>query len=174
LKKIALLIMPLLLAACHTAPAARATSDPTGCHYRGSGLYVLPDAQCTPGVTNPVVTADAPHYKHTICKAGWTATVRPSASDSDKLKSRAMKMYGLPLSAKPKYELDHLIPLEVGGAPADIRNLWPEPNYPHGGSGFVHNPKDATESDLRRAVCAGRMSLTDAQRIETTDWTTAP
>jgi hypothetical protein len=26
------------------------------------------------------------------------------------------------------YELDHLVPLEVGGAPSTATNLWPEPN----------------------------------------------
>jgi hypothetical protein len=24
------------------------------------------------------------------------------------------------------FELDHLVPLELGGAPSDPRNLWPE------------------------------------------------
>jgi hypothetical protein len=48
------------------------------------------------------------------------------------------------------YEYDHLVPLELGGADNDPRNLWPEP-------GASPNPKDALEHELsgRRAVTDG-------------------
>ena len=62
-----------------------------------------------------------------------------------------MRAYGdrLPLHA---YEYDHLIPLELGGAPNSPRNLWPEP-------GASPNPKDRLENRLRVLVCDGsRMS----------------
>jgi hypothetical protein len=61
------------------------------------------------------------------------------------------------------YEYDHLVPLELGGAVNDARNLWPEP-------GGTPNPKDAVENDLRRMVCAGEMALGTAQRIVATGW----
>lgn len=41
------------------------------------------------------------------------------------------------------YEEDHLIPLELGGAPSDVRNLWPE-------RGTSPNPKDRVEGAGRR------------------------
>jgi hypothetical protein len=63
------------------------------------------------------------------------------------------------------FELDHLVPLELGGA-SDTRNLWAEP-------GTVPNEKDPVEGRLHRAVCAGVITLADAQHRIATDWTTA-
>ena len=64
------------------------------------------------------------------------------------------------------FEYDHLIPLELGGAPNDPRNLWPEP-------GGRPNPKDRLENLLRRRVCDGRIGLRDAQREIASDWIAA-
>ncbi len=69
------------------------------------------------------------------------------------------------------YEEDHLIPLELGGAPADRRNLWPEPRHP--ADGWTADEKDQLESALRRAVCDGTLSLGEAQRAIAGDWTAA-
>jgi hypothetical protein len=60
------------------------------------------------------------------------------------------------------YEYDHFVPLELGGAVNDARNLWPEP-------GASPNPKDAVEGELRAWVCDGQMTLAQAQRAITTD-----
>lgn len=59
---------------------------------------------------------------------GHTKTVRPPVSYTDPVKSKIMVAYHLG-AGQPKagYELDHLIPLELGGAPSDPANLWPEP-----------------------------------------------
>ena len=54
------------------------------------------------------------------------------------------------------FELDHLISLELGGAPSDERNLWPES---HGNS---YN-KDGLENSLQAQVCAHSISLAKAQ-----------
>jgi hypothetical protein len=61
------------------------------------------------------------------------------------------------------YEEDHFIPLELGGSPSDPRNLWPEP-------GASPNPKDKVEDAAHRAVCDGRMSLSDAQAGMAANW----
>ena len=61
------------------------------------------------------------------------------------------------------YEYDHLVPLELGGATNDSRNLWPEP-------GASPNPKDVVEDELNREVCDGRMTLARAQLAIATDW----
>ena len=61
------------------------------------------------------------------------------------------------------YEYDHFVPLELGGAVNDPRNLWPEP-------GASPNPKDAVEDALNRTVCDGQMTLAQAQRAITTNW----
>ena len=61
------------------------------------------------------------------------------------------------------YEYDHLVPLELGGATNDPRNLWPEP-------GATPNPKDAVERELRREVCDGQLSLRAARHAIAADW----
>jgi len=135
---------------------------PGSCHAGGAGLYVLPDPRCTPGAVNPNVTQA--NIGSTICKSGWTATVRPPESYTEPLKEQQLGAYGLP-GPVSNYEEDHLIPLELGGSPAGPANLWPE----RGGS---PNPKDAVENAGREAVCAGRIPLAVAQRAIAADWIT--
>ena len=145
------------------------THSAVACHYRGSGLMVLPDVSCTPGALNPAVTQAT--IRTTICKAGWTATVRPPLSYTSKIKTQDMAMYGV--TDQTKYELDHLVPLELGGAPSAKTNLWVEPNYatPHP-TRYDHNPKDVLEFVLRNKVCAKRpsMDLQTAQQAIMSDW----
>ena len=62
-------------------------------------------------------------------------------------------------------EIDHLIPRELGGAD-DVRNLWPQP---YGGLCNAAD-KDRLENRLHKMVCAGEISLKDAQRAIATDW----
>ena len=139
------------------------------CHTRGSGLYSRPDPRCTPGALNPAVTQ--PTVGTTICRRGWTRTVRPDVSITEPEKLASMRAYGERSSAS-RFEYDHLVPLELGGAANDARNLWPEPDYA-GSMGFYRNPKDELENALNRMVCDGRMSLSRAQRAIATDWVSA-
>jgi hypothetical protein len=81
-----------------------------------------------------------------------------------------MRAYGEPASLRPTVELDHLIPLELGGA-NDVSNLWPEVSD-EPGQGF-RNSKDKVENDLKSAVCAHRIAIADAQNAIATNWTTA-
>ncbi len=144
-----------------SARVVQSQPPPGSCRALGSGLYSRPDPQCTPGALNPAVTQAT--IQRTICVTGWTSTVRPPESVSEPEKRASMAAYGDtgPLSA---YEYDHFVPLELGGAVNDPRNLWPEP-------GASPNPKDTVESDLRSEVCAGKMTLADAQRAIVSDWT---
>ena len=128
----------------------------------------LPDPSCTPGVAAARVTQDS--IGQTICKAGYTATIRPAASITNPLKQETAAAYGLAYQPSVQ-EYDHLIPLELGGA-NDVRNLWTEPPSSPSQT-TVNNAKDAVENQLRTLVCAGRVALVDAQRRIATDWTTA-
>ncbi len=130
------------------------------CHQVGSGLYARPDPACTPGALDPEVTPAT--IRRTICVEGWTATVRPPEGVTEQEKAAAMAAYG-DTGSPGAYEYDHLVPLELGGATNDPRNLWPEP-------GASPNPKDAVEDDLRREVCDGEMSLRAAQHAIATNW----
>lgn len=136
------------------------------CRARGNGLNALPDPRCTPGELNPAVTQAS--IRATICRAGWTATVRPPASITAREKRASMAAYG-DGAGGADFEYDHLVSLELGGAVNDARNLWPEPDYPKP-SGFYLNPKDRLERRLNRLVCAGRMTLARAQRLIAGDW----
>jgi hypothetical protein len=150
--------LPYSTAAAHTVQAQPA---PGSCHAIGSGLYSRPDRQCTPGALNPAVTQAT--IDQTICQLGWTDTVRPPESVTETEKAGSMAAYGDsgPMSA---YEYDHFVPLELGGAVNDARNLWPEP-------GASPNPKDDVEDELRQKVCDGQMTLSQAQRTIAANWT---
>lgn len=130
------------------------------CHAIGRGLYERPDPRCTPGALNPAVSQD--DIDQTICVTGWTATVRPPEAVSEAEKRASLAAYG-DFGPLRSYEYDHLIPLALGGATNDPRNLWPEP-------GASPNPKDAVELFLREEVCSGRISLAAAQREIASDW----
>lgn len=133
---------------------------PGTCHTIGSGPYARPDPHCTPGALNPAVTQAT--IGRTICASGWTATVRPPVSVSEPEKLGSMAAYG-DRGSPGGYEYDHLVPLELGGATNDPRNLWPEP-------GAAPNPKDAVEYALNRQVCGGTLSLAQAQREIAANW----
>jgi hypothetical protein len=109
---------------------------------------------------NPAVTQAT--IAQTICREGWTDTVRPPESITEAEKYASMRAYGDTGTASG-YEYDHFVPLELGGATNDARNLWPEP-------GASPNPKDAVEYYLNRQVCGGRMTLAHAQALIVTNW----
>lgn len=124
-------------------------------HGHGGAATVLPRVQ---GVANPNVTqAD---IRSTVCRLGWTKTIRPPVGYTNDLKAKQMRLYGLhgPPSA---YQEDHLISLEVGGDPTDPRNLWPEP-YPRAAQ------VDEIENELNAKVCSGALTLRQAQDEEST------
>jgi hypothetical protein len=96
--------------------------------------------------------------RSTICRHGWTRTIRPPVSYTNDLKRRQLREYGL-RGPPSSFQEDHLISLELGGDPRDPRNLWPEP-YPRA------SDVDRIENDLNHRVCTGSMSLAEAQRTE--------
>ena len=101
----------------------------------------------------------------TICVSGYTDRIRPPTSYTDPLKYRLMSAYGSGNRSASAFELDHLISLELGGAPSDPRNLFPEPYAGSRGA----SAKDGLENSLHDQVCAGAMSLARAQH-EILDW----
>ncbi|AHH98007.1 hypothetical protein KALB_4645 [Kutzneria albida DSM 43870] len=155
-------------AAVATLPAATAIAAPTAPAASCSTSYLpLPDPHCTPGATNPDVTQAT--INSTICVSGWTATVRPPTSYTNALKKQGIADYGYSDTNMSDYEEDHFLPLELGGAPRDPRNLWPEP---HSGDKNSYS-KDSVENAVKKAVCAGQATLSAAQHAMLTDWTTA-
>jgi hypothetical protein len=161
----------VLATGCMTAPAeATITTHPQAGNTLAT--IVLPLSNVTPGALNPAVTQA--NIQSTICKSGWTSTIRPPSSYTTNLKKTQLattyavfaKTWGTSTGA---YEEDHLISLELGGAPSDPKNLWPEPYASATGARI----KDKIETRLKKLVCAGSLPLATAQTAITTNWYTA-
>jgi hypothetical protein len=144
-------------------PNATGALPPGGGGKAADRLPGEPDPNLTPGALNPAVTQQT--IGSTICVSGWTATIRPSESFTDSLKVKQITQYGYSNTSTSAYEEDHLISLELGGAPADARNLWPE-SYTialSDGRPTGAHTKDAFETKLKDEVCAGSVTLAQAQ-----------
>lgn len=146
----------------HKAKHHHAGALLTRCRARDDGK--LPDPHCTPGAVYQRVTQA--NIGSTICVSGWSDTVRPSIGYTQGLKVKQIKLYGYAVTSTWSYEEDHLVPLELGGAPYSPRNLWPERSV-------IPNPKDSVENALHDAVCNGTVSLRAAQHAIAVNWMSA-
>jgi hypothetical protein len=99
------------------------------------------DMPLNPAVTQATIEA-------TICSPGWTKTVRPSPRYTSRIKIKLIRELEIPEELLVDFELDHRIPLALGGAPSEPRNLELQP-WDEAGE------KDRIETCLSRAVCAG-------------------
>lgn len=146
------------------SPASRTCS--TRLHHG----YPVPDPHCTPGGIDPSVTADV------LRNRSWrTEWVRDCAT-SEEEKHVTYRWYGIRAphrnSGKRQVcELDHLVPLELGGADG-LGNIWPECGPSHTVlEDRYFKVKDRVENYLAGEVRTGRMSLVTAQRRIAADWT---
>jgi hypothetical protein len=141
--------------ATETTSTQSTTTTTTTATTPGPGLpsIILPDPKITPGRLNPSVRQST--IKRTICKSGWTETIRPPVSYTNALKIQQMVLYE-ETGPPSEYEEDHFIPLELGGAPRNPENLWPEP---HSQSKL----SDPLETQLKRKVCRHLMTLKKAR-----------
>ncbi len=157
----------LLISAVWMLPVAGAASVATGVSAApgiAAAASGLPDPRLTPGAVNPAVTQA--NIQQTICERGYTKTIRPPVSYTEPLKRRQLREYGYADQHIWHYEEDHLVPLEVGGAPSNPRNLWPEPHYGKWNS----YQKDKLENELHWRVCHGQMPLRKAQKVYERNW----
>jgi hypothetical protein len=133
----------------------------------------LPDHDRTPGSINGAATQA--NIDVTVCMPGWAKSVRPPSAYTGALKITQILEYGYGDKNPLHYQEDHLVPLELGGAPRDPRNLWPQPNtvtLPDG-TPVGSKEKDDLEDVLHDRVCARAMTLEDAQRAMADDWIAA-
>ncbi len=100
-----------------------------------------------------------------VRRPGYSASVRPPFKYTNAMKHRLMRAYGAAGSIHD-YELDHLIPIGVGGCPDCESNLWPEPRNIFPGA----KEKDEVEDYLHRQVCSGVLSLAEAQQEIASNW----
>lgn len=149
-------------------PAAHLSRRAGGDSINAAGA-ILPNSARTPGALNPSVNqAD---INRTICVPGWTTTVRPPSSITTQLKVQQLASgYAYKGdTATGDYEEDHLISLELGGAPSATTNLWPEPYSSLGGA----RVKDRVENRLHTLVCDHSITLATAQHAIASNWWTA-
>ncbi|MDE3017371.1 MAG: HNH endonuclease [Pseudomonadota bacterium] len=117
----------------------------------------LPDPALTPGAVRSTDSSE-------ICQPGYSRSVRHT---SVALKRTVYREYGVTYR-HGRYEVDHLIPLGIGGA--DTReNLWPQPR----GSGWSAEAKDRLEWKLYRMVCHEGFDVRDLQRAIAKNWIAA-
>jgi hypothetical protein len=103
--------------------------------------------QCAPGDTETDDLDIICHQKTEIRRCTF----------SQSFKKKIAKAY----KAKVVGEIDHRIPLELGGS-NNVRNLWPQ------GKDYAH--KDVIEGDLHRAVCLGKLTLEAARTLVLNSW----
>lgn len=154
----------------------------TDVSYQGVSMVLPPSGY---GVTNPDITQA--NIKDNICNKNWsTKSIRPPVSFTNKLKAFqlgidnknntgvAVSVYKI-LPADDRdlshYEEDHLISLELGGAPSNPNNLWPQPyTLLVNGENLGAREKDRAEGYLHTQVCNGSMTLVEAQTTIKTNW----
>jgi hypothetical protein len=127
----------------------------------------LPDRRCTPGAFDRHVTQR--NIGRTICHPGYSQTVRPPTSYTNRLKVEGITEYGFRDRRLSDYEEDHLVAISLGGSPTSPGNLWPEPHAGRWNS-YV---KDRLEYYLYRRVCNGTYRLARAQSDLAHDWVSA-
>jgi hypothetical protein len=124
-------------------------------YYTGAPGVELPDPKYTPGAT-------LTHDSTVVCQKAYAGRVR---NVSEATKKQVFRLYGIDPNQSAHFEVDHLISLELGGS-NDIHNLWPQPYSPAPGA----HEKDKLEDHLHTEVCAGKITLTDAQHLISTNW----
>src|ERR1700737_2887319 len=117
---------------------------------------IVPDRKLTPGDAFDVTVQD-------MCVPGYSRKVRNVPAE---MKREVYREYGITSHESGDYEVDNLIPLELGGS-ISIKNLWPES---HRTSPWNAQVKDRLESKLHDLVCSGQLDLKTAQRAIAADW----
>ena len=161
-----LAVVALLSAGCSSGgvrSAAPSSSTATAAGYASPSATTTSPSHLRPPAAVPGALADPQPPLSQLCSPGYTKTVRPPLAYTDDLNRRQLVEFGYADQDPAHYEEDHLMPLELAGAPRDERNLWPQP-WPDA------REKDREENNLHIGVCTHRLALADAQRQMLADW----
>jgi hypothetical protein len=119
-----------------------------------------------PNITSGSVRIDA-HDVNATC--GHSKSHRGSMGHARR--DEILTSYGLPPGDHPDFEIDHLIPLCLGGAD-DPSNLWPEPRRSIEPK-WNAEAKDRLERFLCDMVCSRQLDIAIAQEAVAKDWIAA-
>lgn len=114
----------------------------------------LPNRKLSPGLAASSDTA-------AVCRPGYATAYRKQHPVTATLRKTVFAAYGLVPDGKT-YELDHVIPLEAGGA-TDAKNLFPQ-------LWVYARSKDSLENLLHKEICAGRYPIKKGQHDIATNW----
>ncbi|MGD9700934.1 MAG: HNH endonuclease [Acidimicrobiia bacterium] len=137
-------------------PGSDAEDDHSVSMTRNAEDVVVPNPQLTPGDAFDDVD------EWDICDLHYTQGVRQPRFNA---KVAAFASYGVSIRDRDVYQVDHLIPLSLGGSNEET-NLWPQPYDDQAGA----EQKDQLERQLRGLVCSNAMTLLAAQQAITRDW----
>ncbi|CAG9201833.1 conserved hypothetical protein [Paraburkholderia sabiae] len=102
----------------------------------------------------------------TICRPGYADTVSPPFDDMMEHKDRLLAERGIDSEHGTRYALDRRVPIVLGGSPDAPDNLDLLPWGGHKGE----RRKELLTAKLKRCVCEGRMSLSEAQTAIAGNW----
>ena len=86
-------------------------------------------------------------------------------------RDEVLRRYGIAPGTHPDFEIDHLIPLCLGGSD-DPSNLWPQPRRTIEET-WNAEAKDRLERLMCNMVCEGKIDIATAQQAFATDWIAA-
>jgi hypothetical protein len=140
----------VVLVACgaepsHEAAEAVTSASAPASQYCGGQLpdpTLTPGSLCTPSDPNFLEYRYAEHIPY--CKRDVPTSERDKVSLA----------YGVPVADLPNYEMDHFLPLSIGGSD-DATNLWPQPHA-------LALEKDKVEQEVFDGMNAGTMTQAEA------------
>lgn len=138
-------------------PAPVPVTDPSKPTVDADNTLFLQNSKLTPGAVDETATKD------NICNRGYARHARKHIPQSNKLK--VFELYNIDWKTD-NFEVDHLIPLGLGGANSVI-NLWPQSYTTRPWNAHV---KDKLETTLHSMVCSGDIDLKEAQDAFKVNW----
>ena len=130
-------------------------------------LLLAAAAHADQSALNPVVRQET--IDKTICAPGYAKGVRLPTSYTNGVKQMYFQRSRLNPTLEQTYELDHIIPLALGGHPRSLDNL--ALRIREGENGLKR--KDSVAMKLQCLVCSGQVTLATAQRDILEDWQAA-
>ncbi|CAM2157682.1 hypothetical protein ABLT15_35130 [Paraburkholderia tropica] len=130
----------------------------------GGLLGSAPARAQDPRLLDARVTQDS--VSDTICRTGYADSVAPPFDQAMALKARLLTARGIDAEDGVTYALDRRVPILLGGSPDASANFDLLPWGGHAGE----RRKSLLTVRLKRCVCAGRITLSEAQAAIAGNW----